>query len=209
MVKAASGAGTRSASVTDGPPDDTERQELIATAAARCFSRWGVSRTRMEDIAKEAGIARPALYRYYAGKDELVLAVMVRHMHERATQLHARVKLKGPAGPLLVEALRTGIVGGRDEAIPDVVLSEEVLHDTAKVVAESPAVFDAMSLYWRPYLEYAEQRGELRPDVDLDQAVRWLTFIVFHFLTVPETVPPLDELPIYLRTFVVNALVAT
>ncbi len=31
--------------------------------------------------------------------------------------------------------------------------------------------------------------------------------IVFHFLTVPETVPPTDELPVYLETFVVNALV--
>jgi hypothetical protein len=45
--------------------------------------------------------------------------------------------------------------------------------------------------------------------VDLDQAVRWLTFIVFHFLTVPETVPALDELPVYLETFVVNALVTS
>ena len=61
--------------------------------------------------------------------------------------------------------------------------------------------------YWRPYLEYAQQRGELRRDVDLGQAVRWLTFMVFHFLTVPETVPPHDELPVYLKTFVVNALI--
>ena len=192
-----SGAGT----------DDQERREIIATAAARCFSRWGVSRTRMEDIAKEAGIARPALYRYYGGKDALVLEVMLRHMHDRATQLHSRVKLKGPAGPLLVEALRTGIAGRSDQAITDVVLSEDVVHDTAKLGAESDAVFDAMSRYWRPYLEYAQERGELRKGVDLDQAVRWLTFIVFHFLTVPETVPPLDELPVYLKTFVVNALV--
>ncbi|MCA1846890.1 MAG: hypothetical protein LC792_27585 [Actinobacteria bacterium] len=74
-------------------------------------------------------------------------------------------------------------------------------------MAESDAVFEAMSAYWRPYLEYAKERGELRPGVELDQAVRWLTFIIFHFLTMPETVPPVDELGRYLKTFVVNALV--
>lgn len=186
---------------------DGERRDVIADAAARCFARWGVGRTRMEDIAKEAGIARPALYRYYDSKEALLLEVMLRHIQQRAAQLHARLKRKGPAGPLIVEALRTGIAGGDDKAISALMLGDDALHDTARLVAESDEVFEAMSGYWRPYLEYAQQRGELRPGVDLDQAVRWLTFIVFHFLTVPETVPKLAELPTYLRTFVVNALV--
>jgi hypothetical protein len=37
--------------------------------------------------------------------------------------------------------------------------------------------------------------------------VRWLTSIVFCFLTVPEIVPPQDELPTFLQTFMVKALV--
>ena len=186
--------------------DDTARRELIAAAAARCYARWGYPRTRMEDVARESGVARPALYRYYAGKEALLLEVMVRHIDERAAELHRRVRRRGRAGPLIVEALRTGIAAD-DRAISKTMRGEAVLHTTARLVAESDAVFRAMSNYWRPYLEYAASRGELRPGVDLDQAVRWLTFIVFHFLTVPETVPPLDELPVYLETFVVNALV--
>lgn len=185
---------------------DGDRRDVIADAAARCFLRWGVARTRMEDIAKEAGIARPALYRYFGGKDAVVLEVMLRHIASRAAELHQRVRRRGSAGRLIVEALRTGIEGdGR--AISTAMLGDEVLHDTARLVAESDEVFQAMSQYWRPYLEYAESRGELRAGVDLDQAVRWLTFIVFHFLTVPETVPPEEQLTTYLETFVVGALV--
>lgn len=161
----------------------------------------------MEDIAREAGVARPALYRYFDSKEALLLDVMVRHIQERAAELHRRVKRRGRAAPLIVEALRTGIADADVKAISATMLGDDVLHDTARLVADSDDVFHAMSAYWRPYLEYAKQRGELRDGVDLDQAVRWLTFIVFHFLTVPETVPPLDELPTYLRTFVVNALV--
>ncbi|MBA3654351.1 MAG: TetR/AcrR family transcriptional regulator [Actinobacteria bacterium] len=197
------------ASIKSEPSDaaNGERRERIAAAAAACFARWGVGRTRMEDIAREAGIPRPALYRYYAGKEALLQEVMVRHINERAAQLHQRVARRGRAGRLIVEALRTGIVGDDDRAVWASMTGEDILHDTARIVAESDAVFHAMSHYWRPYLEYAKERGELRAGVDLDQAVRWLTFLVFHFVTVPETVPRVDDLPTYLRTFVVNALV--
>jgi AcrR family transcriptional regulator len=163
----------------------------------------------MEDIAQEAGIARPVLYRHYAGKEALLVEVMVRHIDRRRQDLHRRVRRRGRAAPLLVEALRAGIAGGGDDrAVSESMLDDEVRHLTGRLVAGSDEVFAAMSAYWRPYLEYARDRGELRPGVDLDEAVRWLTFLVFHFLTVPETVPPPHDLPRYLRTFVVNALVA-
>ncbi|MGH8990883.1 MAG: TetR/AcrR family transcriptional regulator [Acidimicrobiia bacterium] len=187
--------------------EDAERRAVIAEAAARCFERWGVHRTRMEDIAREAGIARPALYRYYAGKEALLLEVVVRHITDRAAALHKRVKKKGPAGPLILQALLAGVVGGPDRGIAESVLGVDVLHDTARLVAQTDAVFAAMSRYWRPYLDYASDRGELRADVQLDAAVRWLTSIVFCFLTLPEIVPPEHDLPAYLQTFVVNALV--
>jgi aryl-alcohol dehydrogenase-like predicted oxidoreductase len=69
-----------------GDVADGERRDRIAGAAARCFARWGYIRTRMEDIAREAGIARPALYRYYAGKEALLLEVLVRHIEQLARQ---------------------------------------------------------------------------------------------------------------------------
>jgi len=78
-----------------GEVDDGERRDRIAGAAARCFARWGYIRTRMEDIAREAGIARPALYRYYAGKEALLLEVLVRHIEQRAAELHRRVRRRG------------------------------------------------------------------------------------------------------------------
>lgn len=207
MARAAGRATDAQQAEIGNGADEAERRDLIAAAAARCFGRWGVVRTRMEDIAREAGIARPVLYRYYSGKEAVQLEVMTRYINERAAQLHQRVKRKGRAGPLIVEALRTGIAGADDRALSASILGDGVVHVTARLVAESDAIFHAMSDYWRPYLEYAAERGELRAGVDIDKAVRWLTFLVFHFLTVPETVPPLEELPEYLETFVVNALV--
>ena len=40
-----------SRAATGGEVDDGERRDRIAAAAARCFARWGYSRTRMEELA--------------------------------------------------------------------------------------------------------------------------------------------------------------
>ena len=174
-----------------------------------CFGRWGVARTRMEDIANEAGIARTILYRHFAGKDELLRAVIVRHIDARAAKLHDSIPRQGPAGPLILQALLSGITEPSTDHVSESVLGVEVVHETALLVATSTDVADAMQRYWKPFLEHAEARGELRPGVTISEAVRWLTMLVFYFLTLPEISPSGDQLERYLRTFVVSAIIAS
>ncbi|WP_328317252.1 TetR/AcrR family transcriptional regulator [Streptomyces sp. NBC_00388] len=50
------------------------RAALVA-AARRCFSRDGFHQTSMPAIAAEAGVAVGAAYRYFAGKDDLIVEV--------------------------------------------------------------------------------------------------------------------------------------
>lgn len=61
-----------------------KREEKIIDAAVRQFSRYGVKRTSMNDIAGEAGIARQTLYNAFSNKDE-VLRATIRLFAERAT----------------------------------------------------------------------------------------------------------------------------
>jgi AcrR family transcriptional regulator len=48
------------------------RDQSILAAAMRQFSRYGVGKTTMHDIAKEAGVARQTLYNLYPGKNEIL-----------------------------------------------------------------------------------------------------------------------------------------
>jgi AcrR family transcriptional regulator len=185
-----------------------DRHELIVSAAATCFRRWGYVRTRMEDIAKEAGIARPVIYRHVPGKEALLLEVIVRHIRRRGAQLHASLPRRGAAGPLLVKAFMWGVEAEDDREVVETILGVEVMHDTARLIAESELVAEAMADYWRPYLEHAAATGALRPGVDIERAVRWLTMIRFTFLSLPELAPPDDEVESYIRTFVAGALVS-
>lgn len=54
----------------------TDRDHHIVTSALAVFMRYGIGKTTMNDIAKEAGVSRQTLYNAYAGKDDLLRAVV-------------------------------------------------------------------------------------------------------------------------------------
>jgi AcrR family transcriptional regulator len=190
-----------------GEQNDARRLE-IAEAAERCFERWGVQRTRMEDVAREAGLARPVLYRYFANKRALQTAVMVRHIDRRAGELHDAVPAVGHVAPLLLRALVSGIAEPPGDHVSESVLGVDVIRETAQLVAESDEIALAMHRYWQPYLALALEAGELRDAVTIEAAERWLTRTVFTFLALPELTPPAQELEALLATFVVAAVVS-
>ena len=78
-----------------------EREEKIIDAAVQLFSRYGVKRTSMNDIAGEAGIARQTLYNAFSNKDE-VLRATIRLFAERSTaRIQAGLEKTGELGEQL------------------------------------------------------------------------------------------------------------
>ncbi len=55
---------------------ENEMRKKILTAAVQVFMRYGVARTRMNDIAQQAGIVRQTLYTVYRNKDEVLSAAI-------------------------------------------------------------------------------------------------------------------------------------
>ena len=63
-------------------------RETILDAAFERFSRYGYRRTSMDDIAREAGIARATVYLYFRNKEEIfrALAGRLHDLHVRAAE---------------------------------------------------------------------------------------------------------------------------
>jgi AcrR family transcriptional regulator len=55
-----------------------EQRIAILEAAEKLFLELGIEKTRMIDIAERAGITRVTLYRYFANRDEVAVAVHLR-----------------------------------------------------------------------------------------------------------------------------------
>ena len=65
------------------------RRAQILDAARRCFLRQGFHETSMHDLFVESGLSSGAVYRYFASKDDVILAVAEENMAEVVTLVHS------------------------------------------------------------------------------------------------------------------------
>jgi AcrR family transcriptional regulator len=74
------------------PPDDSKKA-LILQAAFAAFAQYGFRRTSMEDIARAAGMSRPALYQHFRNKEAIARGLVVEYFtraeHEMRQALFA------------------------------------------------------------------------------------------------------------------------
>lgn len=73
------------------PRRDPERREQLLAAAARAVEMHGAS-VRMEDIAAEAGVTKPILYRHFGGKGGLYEALARRAAADLMERLSSEVE---------------------------------------------------------------------------------------------------------------------
>lgn len=59
----------------DLPQDADEARARILDAATRCVERYGLAKTRLADVAAEAGVTRQTVYRYFSSVNEMLAAV--------------------------------------------------------------------------------------------------------------------------------------
>jgi AcrR family transcriptional regulator len=79
------------------------RRRQILTAAWRCFAHNGFHQTSMQDILAESGLSAGAVYRYFAGKHELIRTIALEAVTELRGTL-AELKAAEPP-PSLLEAV--------------------------------------------------------------------------------------------------------
>ncbi len=65
-----------------------DRRAQILDAARRCFLRDGFHATSMQDLFGEARLSSGAVYRYFGGKEEMILAIAEDNMRDVADLIH-------------------------------------------------------------------------------------------------------------------------
>jgi AcrR family transcriptional regulator len=145
------------------------KQDQLVAAAIECFERYGIQRTRVEDVANAAGLSGPNFYNYFPSRSALIDAVVV-------SRAGAIVDGVGPtiwSAPSLRQALATGTVNTvqacRDDAV-FMQLLRATRHDRLGDLGMDPSAFghDMLVRLWQPALDQARARGDLRPGLTDD-----------------------------------------
>lgn len=162
---------------------DSTRSRLLA-AAGVCLERDGLRRMTMIGVAEEAGVSRAALYKYFTDKPSLVIEALA-HLDDAFWRgAAARVATRRTLGAQVVEAIRLSLARAPG-ALALRLRAEEPEAFAATVGEGLRAMAPGMALFWRPFVEAARDRGETRPDLDVERACEWIIRIVISFVTMP------------------------
>jgi AcrR family transcriptional regulator len=89
-----------------GPAVGGDLAGRILDAAGECVSRWGVTKTTLDDIAKQAGCSRATVYRHFpGGKDPLLESLLRRELAVFFSALDGRLR----QAPDLETAVTVGV----------------------------------------------------------------------------------------------------
>ncbi len=119
----------------------SERDRKLVAAALSVFARYGVAKTTMNDIAREAGVARQTLYNAFPSKDAILRAAVQASGQKTRADVEARwAQLTTLADK--IQAFHEDVPLGWFDMIqtfPDVAELIDGIHTTAKAEMEEIA----------------------------------------------------------------------
>jgi len=156
------------------------RRLQILSAALRCFAREGFHRTTMQDIFRESDLSPGAVYSYFTGKDELMLAIIAEVMSfagEAAALIteplpEGRLRRPGEALAELIDRYQDfelGTVVERARIFPHMVGEQQ---RNPQLNATVRTGLDTLRGGFEALARAAQERGELDPAVDPEQFAR-------------------------------------
>src|SRR5258707_3196381 len=86
---------------------EREKKECILSAATRLFARFGFKKTSVDQIAKDAGVAKGTVYLAADTKEDLFYQSVHREVRAWSSELSRLVDPRTPADQLLAQCAQT------------------------------------------------------------------------------------------------------
>lgn len=203
--------GGRTAGGTEprgGAGEEQTTQERILGAAYACFGQYGIGKTTIEDIAGKAGVSRPTVYKYYAGKEAILDQISQRETLKVNEEVRRKLTRREGFAEFLTETLLLIV----RTAHRNVYIRRMVENHEFQLASLSPSssMYRLQRAWWSGVLSQAAERGELAVDLTTDEVILWLTQCQSMLLTYVER-PELgdDALRRLIRRFIVQPLLST
>jgi AcrR family transcriptional regulator len=168
-----------------GRPRSEVADRAILSAALELFIEQGFDGASIEQIAKNAGVARTTVYRRWESKEELIAEAIAA---ARGTPEREAIASRVPLGRL-AERLA--------DALVETVTAPNYRKAVARLVGSLPSCAELMAVYWELYvlprremvrqvLERARAAGLIRPGADAETLLDLIGgAIMYHLLIRP------------------------
>jgi AcrR family transcriptional regulator len=167
-------------------------------------------KTTVEDVAAFANVSRATVYRYFAGRDELILGVLLRDGGRFLEMLGQRLDDAEHLEDAIIDGVLYTLAAVRQDENLALLFAPETAGLTTSIAGASDALFGMTARFLRPYFEKGLADGTLRIGLDLDEAAEWTLRAILTLITVEGPRKRTEaQLRRFVQTYLVPALIAT
>lgn len=179
--------------VRDAATVDDATSARILDAALDRFTTFGVRRTTMDDIAAAAGIGRATVYRRFAGRDEIIRAVILREFARFISEVDAAVQRIEDPLERFIEGFVATLREAREHPLLRRLLEVEPDLLLPFLTLQGAPALSLSRAYLADELRQSQASGHIRSDVDVDLVAEMLVRLCQSLLLTPDGLIELDD----------------
>jgi AcrR family transcriptional regulator len=186
--------------------DDTV--STLVAAARQCFASTGVRGTRMDDIARAAGLSRQAVYRYVSGREDLVELVIIERCREFASEAEAAMPAATTEVPVAMTDVLVHLIAAAraDQEFGMLASAMPRVRLNLLLSSASSPVHQMLGDCFATLFERGHREGLLRTDITRRETVEWLQGVLMTY--VPRVDLDVTEVRRFVHEFAVRSLLA-
>ena len=166
-----------------------ERADRILDAAGESMLRWGYNKTTIDDIARQAGVAKGTIYLHWKTREDLFTALMKREYIRLAEDLQRRIA-SDPEGGTLRSIIKHSMLATMKNPLMKAVLlrDTDLLGEWIHKESVSPS-FSEQLAQGLALAEHMQSSGVVRDDIDSRKYVYMIDAITIGFLVIEQYMP--------------------
>ncbi len=183
MVKQSQGTGTHEPIVNKREA----RAQRILDAAEVLILRWGFQKTTLEDISRQAGVAKGTVYLHWKTREELLGTLIRRERLALAEDIKQLIE-RDPANATLRGILKCSALALMKRPLMKAVLMQD-MDVLGKMARSGQNAYMERMVGFTTYLELLREHGLLRTDLSLRAQVYMFSAIFMGFFFLAPLMP--------------------